>query len=322
MTPNASLVPSSLRCLRRLTGSASPNRTDKVGIFGTDLGSSFEHDGKVYFLFGDTWSWTFKGPTDNRDSVAWTRDTNPDDGLQLNFILDLPDIYKSPKLRESGGEISVGAYEVPIAGVSSGGQIYVFYSTGSGNEPCLDGGVDAFWYGPEGAVGTNWANPGIADARWHLAFPTMPPGKVRPLSPLVAVARPRGVVDVFMFGLDLAVATGWINPDINKGAWHAPFAITESGAARDNSPLAAVTQFKGALDVFWVCPDGSVATAWANPEIDEGRWHPPPREPSYSGLQPWRGAPGFPIAAVAKRKRRRTRRLLGCPDRRWLTRLV
>src|SRR5215467_2835515 len=27
----------------------------RFGIAGTDLGSSFEHNGKLWFLFGDTW---------------------------------------------------------------------------------------------------------------------------------------------------------------------------------------------------------------------------------------------------------------------------
>ncbi len=49
----------------------------QVGIGGTDLGVSFERDGKLLFLFGDTWSpgWVpgMSGtPDQNLDSVAWT----------------------------------------------------------------------------------------------------------------------------------------------------------------------------------------------------------------------------------------------------------
>ena len=39
----------------RETGKSTINQTGKhFGIYGTDLGVSFVHDGKLYFLFGDT----------------------------------------------------------------------------------------------------------------------------------------------------------------------------------------------------------------------------------------------------------------------------
>ena len=39
----------------RETRHITPNQTGKnFGIYGTDLGVSFLHDGKLYFLFGDT----------------------------------------------------------------------------------------------------------------------------------------------------------------------------------------------------------------------------------------------------------------------------
>ena len=38
-----------------------------IGVAATDLGSSFEHKGKLYFLFGDT-----HGRPSDRDAVAWT----------------------------------------------------------------------------------------------------------------------------------------------------------------------------------------------------------------------------------------------------------
>src|SRR4051794_40724246 len=39
----------------RERGVPTLNRTEStVGMFGTDLGASFEHDGRLWFLFGDT----------------------------------------------------------------------------------------------------------------------------------------------------------------------------------------------------------------------------------------------------------------------------
>src|SRR5688572_14543474 len=40
----------------RLTGSPSQNQTTAVGIGGTDLGHMVNHNGKTYFLFGDTFA--------------------------------------------------------------------------------------------------------------------------------------------------------------------------------------------------------------------------------------------------------------------------
>ena len=42
----------------------------RFGVEATDLGSSFEHKGKLYFLFGDT-----QGRPGARDAVAWTTST-------------------------------------------------------------------------------------------------------------------------------------------------------------------------------------------------------------------------------------------------------
>src|SRR5262245_35044615 len=49
---------------RMPTKSATEKR---FGIVGTDLGSSFEHDGKLWFLFGDT-----AGRPGQRDVIGWT----------------------------------------------------------------------------------------------------------------------------------------------------------------------------------------------------------------------------------------------------------
>ena len=40
----------------RLTGADSMNRTDQVGVGGTDLGHMVNHNRRTYFLFGDTFS--------------------------------------------------------------------------------------------------------------------------------------------------------------------------------------------------------------------------------------------------------------------------
>src|ERR1700724_2465353 len=54
----------------------------RFGVVATDLGSTFEHKGKLYFLFGDTW-----GRPGDRDVVAWTESTDP-----AKIMLDFPQV--------------------------------------------------------------------------------------------------------------------------------------------------------------------------------------------------------------------------------------
>jgi hypothetical protein len=106
--------------LDRATGRATLNQTGKrYGVVATDLGSSLEHRGKLYFLFGDTW-----GRPGDRDALAWTDSTDPEKIL-LQFHRDrdgkwLP--LTVPGIRQ-------GAFEVPSGGISLGGILYVVCTT-------------------------------------------------------------------------------------------------------------------------------------------------------------------------------------------------
>jgi hypothetical protein len=92
----------------------------RYGIRGTDLGNSFEHNGRVYFLFGDT-----VGRLDHAlDTIATTDAIDPEQGVRLDFLMAGRDYLT---IQPPG--ISMGAFEVPVAGVSLGGQMYVVVST-------------------------------------------------------------------------------------------------------------------------------------------------------------------------------------------------
>ena len=277
-------------------GQLAFNETEtRFQLFGTDLGSSFEHDGRLWFLFGDTWPSPVDGPTDNSDSVAWTTDVSPGPGVHLEFISD-GGKYRSPVLlAQDGSSMSVGAFEVPIVGFSANGQVYIFYSTDHFTENPTAGGLDVFWIGPDGGVGTTWANPGIDNGNWNMPSAIGSPHAARSVSPISAVTRMEGAVDVFWIGPDGAVATTWVNPNIDNGNWHPAFPITPPGAARQNSPIAAIARLVGALDVFWIGPDGAVATTWANPNIDNGNWHP-----AFPITPPGAAAPDSAISAITR----------------------
>ena len=104
----------------------------RYGIEGTDLGYSFEHDGQVYFLFGDT-----VGRLDRAlDTIATTDATDPESGVRLDFLKGGGDYLT---IQPPG--ISMGAFEVPVTGISLGGQIYVAISTNHSEDRTTDRSV-------------------------------------------------------------------------------------------------------------------------------------------------------------------------------------
>lgn len=131
-TPEAGVryVPGSSRKICQLTGNydrerneSTLNRTLQVGIMGTDLGSSFVHEGRTYFLFGDTEGLLFFGA----DSVAFTTDNDPEDCLQLQFVTNALGLFHP--LSVPG--VSSGFFEVPTGGFSAHGNMYIIYATDS-----------------------------------------------------------------------------------------------------------------------------------------------------------------------------------------------
>ena len=82
-------------------------------------------------------------------------------------------------------------------------------------------------------------------------------------------------IDVFWIGPDGAIGTTWENPQVDGANWHPPFPMSLPGVARVDSSIAAVSRYDGALDVFWVGPDGAIGTTWENPQIGNGTWHLP-----------------------------------------------
>ncbi len=92
-----------------------------AGVFGTDLGHSFEHKGRLCFLFGDT---VGRGGFLD-DCLAFSGSTDPEQ-LRLEFPV-MPDGLFVP-LRVPG--IKHGAMEVPTGGISLDGPMYVSFTSG------------------------------------------------------------------------------------------------------------------------------------------------------------------------------------------------
>jgi len=121
------VYPGSTCKLEQLTGERDAargvftrSRTEtSAKLVATDLGSSFEHDGELYFLFGDS-----VGGERHADVLAWTGAETPDE-LTLAFHTDEKGLFR--RLELPG--ITSGPFEVPSYGISLDGDIYVAFTT-------------------------------------------------------------------------------------------------------------------------------------------------------------------------------------------------
>jgi hypothetical protein len=129
MPRNVTYVAGSTRKLYQLTGECDRERNQftlsrtasRFGVFGTDLGSSFEHNNRIYFFFGDT------GPH-AEDSIAYTTDTDPEAGIYLQFVTQ-PNNAQQYLPPTTIPPISLGPFEVPAGGFSANGKMYGFFTT-------------------------------------------------------------------------------------------------------------------------------------------------------------------------------------------------
>jgi len=110
----------------QLTGTDTMNQTGVVGVGGTDLGHMVNHNGKTYFLFGDTC--TGELPADGgfwrSSAMSYTTDTNPADGIHFDGWIT----NSSGQAREviySGRTSPIT--EIPTGAISVGNRIYAWY---------------------------------------------------------------------------------------------------------------------------------------------------------------------------------------------------
>ncbi|WP_166354749.1 DUF4185 domain-containing protein [Phytoactinopolyspora limicola] len=127
-TDPATTDPIGAEVLARLTGPGSINQTDqRWDVGGTDLGHMFEHRGKTYVVFGDTFSGEtpWDGGYWRSNVLAWTTDRDPTDGLTFDGMVEDANGHAAEILeaRKDGDEITV----IPTYGVSTGARMYLHY---------------------------------------------------------------------------------------------------------------------------------------------------------------------------------------------------
>jgi hypothetical protein len=132
----------------------------RADVLGQGLGYSFEHDGQLIFLFGDTIGGT-TGHGDGvdyspwtavqnsfqyqaGDTMAWSTTQRAEDGLLLNYFLAdgsspshalvVQPVYPTSQCYPDttcGTNLPMGADDIPNSGISLDGQIYIVANSGT-----------------------------------------------------------------------------------------------------------------------------------------------------------------------------------------------
>lgn len=105
---------------RHLKKSTANRTNERYGVHATDLGVPFEHKGKTYVAFGD-----IPPTTNDRDPLAFTTDTTPEDGIQLDFVTNPDGKYRPIDIPG----VSMMGFEVPMEGVSWNNTMYIYATT-------------------------------------------------------------------------------------------------------------------------------------------------------------------------------------------------
>jgi hypothetical protein len=110
------------------TGRCVPTTSEtarRAKVLGTDIGASFESDGRLIFLFGDTISPSSSENYQASDTMASSVSTDPLKGLFLDFFINNDG---SPYFVRIPG-VKMGAGEVPHAGIRLNGTTYIVVNT-------------------------------------------------------------------------------------------------------------------------------------------------------------------------------------------------
>jgi hypothetical protein len=100
-------------------------------ILGNGLGYSFEDNGHMIFLFGDTTSEDTNTLNYHAaDPLAWSTNTDGESGLLLNFFTNDPVTHFTPIFVQPFG-IEMGPDDIPNAGISLSNGVFLVCNSGS-----------------------------------------------------------------------------------------------------------------------------------------------------------------------------------------------
>jgi hypothetical protein len=132
--------------------------------------------------------------------------------------------------------------------------------------------LQAFWPCTDGSIGSVWGDG--ARRAWEKPARIAPASSARGDSPVTAVSRSGGWVDVFWISPDGDIVNVRSEPNA-PSAWSPAIKIAGAGAAGVGSGLFVVARLPQHVDVFWTGPDGRVAGNWWDNSVNNARWNQP-----------------------------------------------
>ncbi len=117
--------------IARLTGHDSMNETAQYNIAGTDLGSMFEHEGSIYFVFGDTFGSRSPGQIGagggawRSNALLFSTDFDASDGILFDGAIATPSGSAKQVIHSPHSRVEIT--KIPTHGVSVDGTIYLYF---------------------------------------------------------------------------------------------------------------------------------------------------------------------------------------------------
>jgi hypothetical protein len=146
--------------------------------------------------------------------------------------------------------------------------------------------LDVFAVGADGRTMSNWWNPGMGWAGWfHVQGGIASPGGTG--SPVTAIARYSGHLDLFTIGTDNRVYSAWW--DVATG-WHGWFPLPGI-TCRTGSTVTVVSRYTDHLDLFTTASDGRIMSCWWDVRTGWSAWFH-----VMGGI----AAAGAPVTAIAR----------------------
>ncbi len=210
------------------------NRTDsRFGIFGTDLGSSFEHNGRLWFLFGDTWP----SQAHITGAAAVSRYA---DHMELFYFTGSGIVNAMPSLNNRWFD------PFPICGARFSQSTHL---AAVSRDPKH---MEVFAVGEDGIMRGRW----FWEDTWHDWY-VLGAARFSQTASVAAVSRDPKHMEVFAIGEDGKVRGRWFWED----TWHDWYVLGEQQFTQD-AGLAAVSRARGLMDVFGIRDDGNPWSTW------------------------------------------------------------
>jgi hypothetical protein len=130
--------------------------------------------------------------------------------------------------------------------------------------------LDIFIVGNDGGIYTAAWDPNVASAQWR-GWWRIGNGRAAPGSPVAAVSRDPGKLDVFVLGEDNGIWTAAWDQNVANGQWRGWWRILD-GLAMSSSGVVAASRDANKLDVFMVGLDGGVWTAAWDQNVANAQW--------------------------------------------------